>query len=71
MVLLVGERWEKVGGKLCEALRKEDVGMELYNGNECIRLAGAVNEQNVWQDRADNAKGVGSMEGGGGGRGLL
>lgn len=50
-----------MGGELCEALRKEDLGMRLYNGNECIRLAGAVNEQNVWRDRTDNAKGVGSM----------
>lgn len=62
-VVLIGatERWDKVGGKLCEALRKEDLGMGLYNGNECIRLAGAVNEQSVWRDRTDNAKGVGSM----------
>lgn len=39
------ERRGKLGGKLCDALRKEDLGMGLDKGNECIRLAVEKNEQ--------------------------
>lgn len=36
-----------MGGKLCEGLR-EDLGMVLCKGNECIRLADEVRGQEYW-----------------------
>lgn len=66
-VLGAMDRRGKLGGKLCEVLRKEDLGMGLYNGNECIRLAGQVDEQNymtTWDGGISQCrqgkKGVGS-----------
>lgn len=44
-VLGARERWGRLGGILCEVPRKEDLGMELYNGYECIRLVDKVNER--------------------------